>query len=59
MELRQELNDLEMQVEEKRDRLPVLKHERDDLRNKNQTMRDKNGLLGNQDLLRDFELRMV
>ena len=58
-ELKQELNELERQVSGLRDRLPAAKSERDSLRVKHQSLRDRNGLLGNVPLLRDFEDKMV
>ncbi len=57
--LKQELIVLDEQVSVLRDSLPSAKGERDGLRLKNQNLRDRNGLLGNVPLLRDFEDKMV
>ena len=43
----------------RRDSLPQAKHARDKLRNTNTLLREKNGLLGNDNLLRDFGEKMV
>ena len=57
--MKQELSNLDEQVAKRRDVLPSTKSVRDSLRSKNQNLRDKNGLLGNVPLLRDFEDKMV
>ncbi|KNE61859.1 hypothetical protein AMAG_07131 [Allomyces macrogynus ATCC 38327] len=56
--LKSELQELEGQVTIERDRLPVAKRQREALRAKNVYLREKNGLLGNEALLRDFEERV-
>ncbi|KAJ3370670.1 Coiled-coil domain-containing protein 96 [Allomyces arbusculus] len=56
--LKSELQELEGQVTIERDRLPVAKQQREALRAKNVYLREKNGLLGNEALLRDFEERV-
>ncbi|KAI9333533.1 hypothetical protein DFJ73DRAFT_854122 [Zopfochytrium polystomum] len=53
--LKSSLAQLDQDVSHRRDSLPVAKQERDALRNSNITLRQKNGLLGNAPLLRDFE----
>jgi uncharacterized coiled-coil DUF342 family protein len=58
-ELKNQLSTFDEQVTSYRDGLPILKAQRDNLRNKSQTIKDKNGLLGNVPLLRDFEDKMV
>lgn len=59
LELKHHLSVVDEQVTAYRDNLPILKSKRDDLRNKSQTIRDENGLLGNVPLLRDYEDKMV
>jgi predicted nucleic acid-binding Zn-ribbon protein len=58
-DLKLELTSLDEQVTDFRDVLPGYKSQRDHLRLKNQMTKDRNGLLGNAPLLRDFEDKMV
>ncbi|KAJ3064318.1 Coiled-coil domain-containing protein 96 [Podochytrium sp. JEL0797] len=53
--LRKELKRLEANVAVRRDSLPASKQARDGIKNLNISLRQKNGLLGNKPLLRDFE----
>ncbi|KAH6561550.1 hypothetical protein BASA62_009746 [Batrachochytrium salamandrivorans] len=54
VDLKQELISLEDEVAKRRDLLPLEKQDRDDLRNTNINIRQKNGLLGNNNLLYDY-----
>lgn len=54
-EARNQLKSLDAQVTKQRDHLPVLKHERDILRNTTSNLKRKHGLLGHKNLLRDYE----
>lgn len=58
-ELKKTLSIYDLEVNAKRDSLPSLKSKRDALRNANSRMRQKNGLVGNESLLRDFEIKKV
>jgi hypothetical protein len=58
-ELRQNLTLLEDEVITKRDSVGKLKHKRDLLRATNFDLKQKSGLIGSDDLLRDFEKRKV
>jgi hypothetical protein len=58
-ELTETLRMLDEQVTQRRDELPVLKLHRDSLRTGNINIRQKNGLLGNNDLLYDYESKKV
>ncbi|KAI9341691.1 hypothetical protein BDR26DRAFT_836786 [Obelidium mucronatum] len=53
--LRKELKGLDTDVAIRRDSLPASKQSRDAIKNLNTTLRQKNGLLGNKPLLRDYE----
>ncbi|KAJ3272783.1 Coiled-coil domain-containing protein 96 [Blyttiomyces sp. JEL0837] len=53
--LKRTLRHLDDEVSERRDSLPLAKQARDSLRLNNTTLRQKNGLIGNVPLLRDFE----
>ncbi|KAI9224567.1 hypothetical protein BC828DRAFT_343699 [Blastocladiella britannica] len=57
--LSSELSAVDAQVTVQRDSLPLAKQRRDTLRNRNVYIKEKNGLLGNDALLRDYELRVV
>nr|KAJ3414137.1 Coiled-coil domain-containing protein 96 [Polyrhizophydium stewartii] len=54
VELKQQLKNLDEDVTQRRDSLPLAKQERDSLRNTNTVLRQKNGLLGNNNLLHDY-----
>lgn len=58
-ELKKQLSDLEKDVINKRDSVGNLKHERDLLRAENVELKQQSGLIGSDDLLRDFEKRLV
>jgi hypothetical protein len=58
-ELNQRLVELELEVGQRRDSLSSLKQRRDVVRAENVELKQKSGLLGNDDLLRDFEKRQV
>jgi hypothetical protein len=53
--LRHELEVLDYEVTKERDSLPNAKRSREKFRNKNTYIKEKNGLLGNDQLLRDYE----
>ncbi|KAJ3288802.1 Coiled-coil domain-containing protein 96 [Rhizoclosmatium sp. JEL0117] len=53
--LRKELKGLDNDVAIRRDSLPASKQSRDAIKNLNTSLRQKNGLLGNKPLLRDYE----
>ncbi|KAJ3126957.1 Coiled-coil domain-containing protein 96 [Physocladia obscura] len=53
--LRKDLKCLDRDVAVRRDSLPASKQARDGIKNLNNMIRQKNGLLGNKPLLRDFE----
>ncbi|KAJ3401770.1 Coiled-coil domain-containing protein 96, partial [Chytridiales sp. JEL 0842] len=53
--LKKDLKGLDHDVSARRDSLPLMKQKRDALRANNLLLRQKNGLLGNNALLRDFE----
>ncbi|KAJ3343489.1 Coiled-coil domain-containing protein 96 [Gonapodya sp. JEL0774] len=57
--LRSTLSSLDDEVNIERDVLPVAKHEANQLRKFNSQLRQRNGLLGNVPLLRDFERKVV
>ena len=59
MSLKGVLRDMDTEVSRRRDALPVSKQSRDALRNGNTTLKQRNGLLGNNSLLRDFEEKVV
>jgi hypothetical protein len=50
---------MDTEVSRRRDALPVSKQSRDALRNGNTALKQRNGLLGNASLLRDFEDKVV
>ncbi|KAJ8330091.1 hypothetical protein O5D80_001667 [Batrachochytrium dendrobatidis] len=54
VDLKLDLKALDKQVTLRRDSLPISKQNRDSLKNINTTLRQKNGLLGNDNLLRDY-----
>ncbi|KAJ3118471.1 Coiled-coil domain-containing protein 96 [Nowakowskiella sp. JEL0407] len=56
--LRNQLAELDAEVGHERDHLPLSKQSRDTLRENNLILRQKNGLLGNTPLLKDFEDRV-
>ncbi len=58
-ELKRTLNTLEQEVIEKRDKVGKMKHDRDLLRAENFELKQQSGLIGSDDLLRDFEKRRV
>ncbi|KAJ3012165.1 UNVERIFIED_CONTAM: Coiled-coil domain-containing protein 96 [Siphonaria sp. JEL0065] len=53
--LRKELKGLDTDVAIRRDSLPASKQSRDAIKNLNTSLKQKNGLLGNKPLLRDYE----
>ena len=55
IELMGQLKELDMKVSHERDALPIEKRKREELRNGNTFIKQKNGLLGNVGLLKDFE----
>ncbi|KAJ3102623.1 Coiled-coil domain-containing protein 96 [Phlyctochytrium planicorne] len=55
VDLKRKLRQLDDEVSAKRDSLPLAKQARDALRANSHSLRQKNGLLGNISLLRDFE----
>ena len=57
--MKQELEELDEKVSEKRDALPIAKQNRDSLRNTNIILRQNHGLLGNNNLLRDYGDKVV
>eukprot|EP00002_Diphylleia_rotans_P021843 TRINITY_DN4261_c0_g2_i1.p1 TRINITY_DN4261_c0_g2~~TRINITY_DN4261_c0_g2_i1.p1 ORF type:complete len:631 (-),score=212.53 TRINITY_DN4261_c0_g2_i1:818-2710(-) len=59
LELKRELSDLETNVAAHRDLLSKAKKDRDQLRMDNMRLRQQSGLVGADDLLRDFEQRKV
>jgi len=50
-----ELQDLEGNLSSKRDTLTKVKHDRDSIRSENARLKQQSGLLGSEDLFRDFE----
>ncbi|KAH7826473.1 putative Coiled-coil domain-containing protein 96 [Monocercomonoides exilis] len=56
-ELKERLAELERETTRKRDALANIKLERDHLKVDNQRLRQENGLVGNEELLRDFKER--
>ncbi|KAJ3218967.1 Coiled-coil domain-containing protein 96 [Dinochytrium kinnereticum] len=59
VDLKRRLRQLDDEVSSKRDSLPLAKQSRDALRSNSLALRQKNGLLGNTSLLRDFEEKVV
>ncbi|KAJ3383388.1 Coiled-coil domain-containing protein 96 [Entophlyctis sp. JEL0112] len=57
--LRKDLKSLDRDVAVRRDSLPAAKQGRDAVRSLNLLMRQKNGMLGNKALLRDYENKVV
>ena len=55
--LKVELAEMEAELSRHRDSLTRAKHDRDSLRNENLRLRGEAGLIGNNDLLRDFDRR--
>merc|ERR1712216_797120 len=55
--LKLELAEMEAELSRHRDSLTRAKHDRDSLRNENLRLRGEAGLIGNNDLLRDFDRR--
>ncbi|KAI8853550.1 hypothetical protein BC829DRAFT_439951 [Chytridium lagenaria] len=55
VDLKRRLRHLDDEVSSNRDSLPIAKQARDALRSNSLALRQKNGLLGNTSLLRDFE----
>jgi len=55
--LKVELAELEADLSTHRDALTKAKHDRDNLRSENQKLRGEAGLIGNNELLRDFDRR--
>ncbi|KAJ3277309.1 Coiled-coil domain-containing protein 96, partial [Borealophlyctis nickersoniae] len=55
VDLKHTLRTLDTHVSSRRDTLPLQKQVRDALRQSNLQLRQRNGLLGNKPLLRDFE----
>jgi hypothetical protein len=53
-ELKQKLQTLEREQTKKRDELSTIKLDRDNLKEKNQRLRQETGLSGNEELLKDF-----
>ncbi|CAF1213900.1 unnamed protein product [Adineta steineri] len=51
------LKDKETEVKQKRDELATIKRRRDRLRQENQLLKQSSGLIGNEQLLRDYEER--
>ncbi|KXS20284.1 hypothetical protein M427DRAFT_66794 [Gonapodya prolifera JEL478] len=56
--LRETLSTLDAEVNQERDALPLAKHEANQLRKMNAQLKQRNGLLGNVPLLRDFERKV-
>lgn len=59
IELRKQLGILDEEVNRRRDILPTIKNGRDKLRATNNLLRQQNGLLGNDKLLRDYGNNVV
>ncbi|KAG5455822.1 MAG: hypothetical protein BJ554DRAFT_4626 [Olpidium bornovanus] len=59
VQFRDHLKVIDADVAKMRDTLPQTKQERDRLRNENVALKQRNGLLGNDALLRDYEFRVV
>ena len=53
------MEEIDSQVSERRDALPSLKRRREQLKQQGIEIKNKNGLLGNYDLLRDHEQKVV
>ncbi len=57
--LKKMLEERETQVISQRDSGGSLKHDRDQLRSENVTLKQKSGLIGHDSLLRDYEKKVV